>query len=294
MAAEPTTDTVTSVPGYAFRDPSLLREALTHASIAGSRLESNERMEFLGDAVLGFVVSRYLYDAFPREMEGELTKIKGAVVSRRVCAQISRKLGLDEMMNLGKGMGGRRAVPRSIAAAAFESVIAAVYLDGGIEAASEFILGHVRGIVHRTAESAHQFNFKSVLQQYAQRELGAAPTYLLLDEKGPDHSKAFEVCVEIEGRRFESAWANSKKEAEQKTALGALQELGLAEVRGEEHVVLIGDAAAGKDGAEVTLDVEDVVDDVFDEEDEGGEDNGMSLTNEELDAENAGDDDDRP
>ncbi|MEX0885556.1 MAG: ribonuclease III [Phycisphaeraceae bacterium] len=230
------------VLGYRFQNPELLEEALTHASSAGHRLQSNERLEFLGDAVLGFVVCEYIFSAFPELLEGELTKIKSAVVSRRICALISQGLELVERLTLGKGMAGRPELPSSIAAAVFESVIGAMYLDGGLDPARRFILEHVRPYIDEAAASAHQQNFKSVLQQYAQRHLPANPAYLLLDEKGPDHAKAFEVCVELQGRRHGSAWANSKKEAEQQAALIALTELGLADVDDEGRVHLRGAA----------------------------------------------------
>jgi ribonuclease-3 len=224
--------------GYRFQNPALLTEALTHASVAGHRLESNERLEFLGDTILGYVVSEYLFHAFPQYLEGELTKVKSAVVSRKVCADVSEKLNLGSMLSLGKGMSRRAKLPGSVAAAVVESVIAAIYLDGGVEPARRFILEHFRPFIDALAESTHQDNFKSVLQQHAQRRMSGHPDYIVLDEKGPDHSKCFEVCVEISGRRFASAWANSKKEAEQKAALLALQELGIIATDQEGRIVL--------------------------------------------------------
>ena len=226
--------------GYTFKNESLFREALTHASSAGHRLESNERMEFLGDAILGCVVCEHLYSQYPDLLEGDLTKIKSAVVSRKVCAKISSRLDLSSLLNLGKGMISRPGLPSSVEAAVLESVIAAVYLDGGMEPARQFILKNFGPYIDESAESAHQHNFKSVLQHYAQKRLPMAPTYVLLDEKGPDHSKCFEVCVEVEGRRFTSAWANSKKEAEQQAALHALRELGL--VKDESDQVVLRDS----------------------------------------------------
>lgn len=231
------------VLGYRFKDASLLREALTHASVANDRLQSNERMEFLGDAILGFVVCEYLYGHFPDLLEGDLTKIKSAVVSRRVCAMVSEETDMAGMLDLGKGMAGRSGLPSSVAAAVLESLIAAIYLDGGMEQARAFILKHMVPFIDEAAESAHQRNFKSVLQQHAQKYLPTNPTYVLLDEKGPDHCKCFEVCVEVDGRRCASAWANSKKEAEQNAALNALLELGLAKTGDSGRVVLNPDAA---------------------------------------------------
>ena len=223
--------------GYRFKDERLLAEALTHASSAGHRLESNERMEFLGDAILGCIVCEHIFCQYPRLLEGELTKIKSSVVSRKVCARVSQKLALGSLLTMGKGMTGRLTLPSSVQAAVLESIIAALYLDGGLDPARAFILEHFGCYIREAAESAHHQNFKSVLQHYAQKRLPIAPAYVVLDEKGPDHSKCFEVCVEVGGRRFSSAWANSKKEAEQMAALHALRELGLAK-DDTGHVVL--------------------------------------------------------
>ena len=228
------------VLGYHFQDESLLTVALTHASSAGHRLQSNERMEFLGDAILGYVVCEFLFNEYPDLLEGEMTKIKSAVVSRKTCARVSREINLADMLNLGKGMSGRATLPPSIAAAVLESIVAAIYLDGGIGPARAFILEHMKPIIAETAASTHQQNFKSVLQQYAQQHLPSNPTYILRDEKGPDHAKAFEVAAEVNGRQHASAWANSKKEAEQKAALLALIELGLAEAH-EDGAVHLND-----------------------------------------------------
>ncbi len=228
------------VLGYTFKDAQLLKESLTHASGAGHRLDSNERMEFLGDAILAYTVCDYLFRHYKEMHEGDMTKIKSTVVSRKVCAKISSKINLNALLQLGKGVSSRPTLPESIGAAVLESVIAAIYLDGGIRPAKRFILKHVVPFIHESAESSHQHNFKSVLQQYAQRHLPVHPTYVKLDEKGPDHSKCFEICVEIDGKRFESAWAASKKEAEQKAALAALCGLNLAQVDSDGQVVLQG------------------------------------------------------
>ncbi len=213
--------------GYRFEDEGLLAESLTHSSVANDPLSSNERLEFLGDAVLGFVVCERLYEMFPDQREGELTKIKSAVVSRRCCAQVSEQLGLTDLMTLGKGLGDGSELPESVGAAVYESLVAAIYLDGGLEPARRFILDYMQAMIDEAAESTHQRNYKSVLQQHAQRHMSDMPTYLLLDEKGPDHAKCFEICVEIEGRRFSSAWGQSKKQAEQQAALQALVQLDL-------------------------------------------------------------------
>ncbi|MCE9590752.1 MAG: ribonuclease III [Planctomycetes bacterium] len=242
MAEQEKTDTlvqrVAQLMGYHFTNEQIITEALTHASSADHRLRSNERMEFLGDAILGYVVCGYIFKQYPELMEGELTKIKSAVVSRKVCAKISQDIGLVSVLTLGKGMTTRPGLPPSVIAAVLEAIIAAIYLDGGIEPARTFILKHMVPYIDDAAISAHQQNFKSVLQQHAQRNLPSHPQYTVLDEKGPDHSKCFEVCVEMDGRRFPSTWANSKKEAEQHAALLALKELGLAEVDAAGKVTL--------------------------------------------------------
>jgi ribonuclease III len=224
---------------YQFKDAALLGLALTHASVAETRLDSNERMEFLGDAVLGFVVSDRIFSLYPDMLEGEMTKLKSTVVSRQTCATIAIEMGLDDALLLGKGMRGQAELPSSLAAAVFETIIAAIYLDGGFDEAAAFILEKVDPIIERAAECGHQENFKSVLQQFAQQQHAESPQYRILDEKGPDHAKCFKVGVEVSGQRFESAWGQSKKQAEQLAALNALQRLGLIEKAddGQLHVV---------------------------------------------------------
>ncbi len=213
--------------GYSFKDIGLLQAAITHSSSANTRQESNERMEFLGDAVLGLVVCQTLYNRLPDSMEGELTKIKSAVVSRRICARVADRMNLAEFLQLGQGMEPGAHLPKSLTAAALEAVIAAVFLDGGLDAARALILRHMDPDLKRATSSEHQFNYKSQLQQHAQREMNATPQYEMLDEKGPDHAKCFEIAVTIGNRQFHGAWGPSKKEAEQKAAQVALVELGL-------------------------------------------------------------------
>ncbi len=220
-------DAVEQAIGYRFTRAELLELALRHASIAEVRSQSNERLEFLGDAVLGMVVCEMIYQRFPELLEGEMTKIKSAVVSRRVCADIARDLGLDERLTLGKGMQGHHQLPQSLAAAVLESIIAAIYLDGGYAAATNFINTQFKRMIEEAYSSGHQQNFKSLLQQHAQQSMSLPPVYRILDEKGPDHAKCFKVAVEVAGRRFESAWGPNKKQAEQQAALNALQALGV-------------------------------------------------------------------
>lgn len=211
--------------GYVFRDPALLITALTHASCADQRILSNERLEFLGDAVLGMVVCEELYRRYDDWHEGDLTKVKSIVVSRRTCAKIADDLDLRRCMHLGKGIGDLPTLPISLRAAVLESVIGAIYIDGGLDPAKAFILQHARPHIDKAVEPGHQVNHKSNLQHYVQRALSATPQYLELDEQGPDHSKCFEVCVLIDGKRFPSAWGPNKKQAEQEAARRALEYL---------------------------------------------------------------------
>jgi ribonuclease-3 len=225
--------------GYSFREPQLLEAALTHASGVQHRLASNERMEFFGDAILGMVVCERLFHQYPEYSEGELTKIKSVVVSRDTCARMSEALQLDNHLILGKGMAADPQVPRSVLAAAFESLIAAIYLDGGMQAAEQFVLQHVRPEIQAAVSCEFGGNFKSLLQQLAQREHGVTPNYLMLDEKGPDHSKCFKIAAQIGQRRYTAAWGKSKKESEQRAAHNAISEL-----RGEPAPYPCEDAAA--------------------------------------------------
>ncbi|MHC5540986.1 ribonuclease III [Singulisphaera rosea] len=220
-----TLDHCQEVLHYRFRDPTYLQEALTHASGANHRLVSNERLEFLGDAILGAIVCEVLFRKFPEYLEGDLTRIKSVVVSRRTCAKISQRLGLDAFLVLGKGMGGQDETPSSALADVFESLIGAIYLDGGMEAAQQFILRHIEAEIEATVGGQGGINYKSNLQQVAQRQFGETPTYLLLDEKGPDHSKCFKISAQIGRQSYAPAWGRNKKDAEQRAAMNALCQL---------------------------------------------------------------------
>lgn len=216
--------------GYQFKNPTLLVSALTHASSADSRVVSNERLEFLGDSVLGLVICEQLYRLFPNLLEGELTKIKSIVVSRRTCARISRTLGLDKFLLLGRGMATQSVIPASVVSAAFESLIAAIYLDGGLEPARHFILQHCRPEIEKSANGHHGGNYKSLLQQMSQKEFGAIPTYEMVEEQGPDHSKLFKVMAVIGSLHYPPAWGQNKKEAQQRAALNALSQISGLEI----------------------------------------------------------------
>jgi ribonuclease-3 len=214
-----------NILGYQFIDRRLLHRALTHASGANHRLDSNERLEFLGDAILGSVVCEELYRIFPTALEGELTRIKSVVVSRITCAKISRQLNLAPLLVLGKGLGVGPDLPASVVSDVFEAIVAAVYLDGGLEPARDFVLEHMKPQIEAVTDAGHGENYKSHLQQVAQRQFGNTPVYKLIDEKGPDHSKCFKVAARVGDRLFEGAWGRSKKEAEQRAACNALEEI---------------------------------------------------------------------
>ncbi len=211
---------------YTFKDRRLLQAALTHASGANHRLASNERLEFLGDAILGAIVCDLLFHQFPEFLEGDLTKIKSVVVSRITCAKICGNLALDEFLIVGKGMLHSKKVPRSVLADMFESLLAAIYLDGGDEAARKFIHKVIQPEIDLAATGDSDDNYKSLLQQMAQRDFGSTPTYQVLDERGPDHDKSFKVAAFVAGKDYPPAWGRNKKEAEQRAAHNALAEIG--------------------------------------------------------------------
>ncbi len=251
----PTSDTLAraeAIIGYTFHDRALLELALRHASHSDSRIDSNERLEFLGDAILGAVVCERIYEKFPDLLEGEMTKIKSSAVSRRTCARVAMKLGLDDLLVLGKGMQSQERLPSSLAAAALESIAGALYLDRGYDAVRSWLVELLDPLIDQAAESGHQQNFKSVLQQHAQQHFDGPPTYRVLDEKGPDHAKAFKIAVELGGSTFSASWGQSKKQAEQAAALNALVEMGLVEHDAEGEARLVrrrGNAEATNDSA---------------------------------------------
>ncbi len=224
---EETLQRVEQIVRYKFSNRDLLARALTHASSTENRLQSNERIEFLGDAVLSLVICQELFERFGKYLEGDLTKIKSMLVSRETCARISRKMELHKFLKVGKGMVSSRALSGSLAAGALEAVIAAIYLDGGYEQARKFVIENFGTLIDNADAEKSQGNFKSVLQQYAQEHFNTTPVYVLLDEKGPDHDKCFELGVILADRQFRSAWGTNKKEAEQKAAYNALVELGV-------------------------------------------------------------------
>ncbi|MEW6359816.1 MAG: ribonuclease III [Planctomycetota bacterium] len=213
------------VMGYHFRDVTLLERALTHSSMKTSAMESNERLEFLGDSVLAMVIAQRIFEKYPNQTEGEMTKIKSVVVSRRMLAKVSRELALYCHMTIGKGITTCRKIPPSVHGNVLEAIIGAMYLDGGLAPAREFILTHLDPLIDMVEKDRHGANFKSLLQQHTQRHMSATPSYRVVNEHGPDHGKSFEVVAVIKGKEYGSGWGNSKKDAEQRAAQKTLEML---------------------------------------------------------------------
>lgn len=209
--------------GYTFHDRKLLENALTHSSYANENrggLSSNERLEFLGDSILGMVTADYLYKKHPDLPEGDLTRTRAALVCEESLVEVADQLGLGAYLKLGRGeeAGGGRQRP-SIRADAVEAVLAAVYLDGGLPEARKIVQ---RFILDKEAEKAASRDYKTALQEFVQRESGQVLTYQLVGESGPDHAKVFTVAVELNGREIGRGSGHSKKEAEQMAARAAL------------------------------------------------------------------------
>ena len=213
---------------YRFRNITLLQNALTHSSYANERwhdsLMSNERLEFLGDSVLGMVVAEYLYTAFPNRPEGELTRMRADMVCEQALAEVANRLDLGKHMLLGHGeeQGGGRS-RASILADAVESVIAATFLDGGMEAAKQFISRFVLCDVPVTR--LHNADYKTMLQELIQQKKNQVLSYTLVGESGPDHDKRFTVAVALNGRQVGQGTGSSKKRAEQEAARAAVEQL---------------------------------------------------------------------
>lgn len=213
--------------GYTFRDPALLDNALTHSSYANENraagAQSNERLEFLGDSILGMVTADYLYRAHPDLPEGDLTRTRAALVCEESLVEVAHAWGLGRFLKLGRGenAGGGRTRP-SIQADAVEAVLAAVFLDGGIAPARQIIQTY---ILDAEAERGRSRDYKTALQELVQRESGQVLRYCLVGSSGPDHAKVFAVEVELNGKTVGRGQGHSKKEAEQNAARAAIAAL---------------------------------------------------------------------
>src|SRR5688572_30919608 len=172
------------VIGYHFADEALLEVALTHSSVRSPDRECNERLEFLGDSVLGLAMTEELYKRLPDQQEGELTRIKSAVVSRGALYRVSLRLGLPRFVEIAKGVGKRDDLPVSLTANLVESIIGAIYLDSGFFPAREFVLRHLGPEIEDVLNDRVAKNYKSLLQHEAQQLLGSTPTYRTIEEEG--------------------------------------------------------------------------------------------------------------
>jgi len=204
---------------HEFQNEALLELALTHASMGGAR--DNERLEYLGDAVLDLIVAEDLFHDHPELDEGALTEFKSEVVSRRTLAVAARELALDERAHVGSGMRGR-VFPRSVLANLYEAYLGAIYLDAGLEVARAFVLESLREPLARPFHQESPQNPKQELQQLCQREWGEPPKYATVEERGRSHARAFLVAARAGGREFPSAWGRTLKEAERWAAHEAL------------------------------------------------------------------------
>ena len=216
---------------YYFNDRNLLKNALLHKSLGNERKEyknqNNERLELLGDAVLDLIVAEYLYKNYKNASEGTIAKLKAMIVSEPILAKISRQIGVGKFLMLSRGeviSGGRNR--ESILADSFEAILGAVYIDSNLEEARVFALSHIKQYIDHIEENEDILDFKSILQEYVQKEFRTVPTYELVAERGPDHMKEFEIQV-IVGNYKEKAVARNKKKAEQLSAKALCIKLGV-------------------------------------------------------------------
>ena len=216
---------------YYFNDRNLLKNALLHKSLGNERKEyknqNNERLELLGDAVLDLIVAEYLYKNYKNASEGTIAKLKAMIVSEPILAKISRQIGVGKFLMLSRGevmSGGRNR--ESILADSFEAILGAVYMDSNLDEARVFALSHIKQYIDHIEENEDILDFKSILQEYVQKEFRTVPTYKLIAERGPDHMKEFEIQV-IVGNYKEKAVAKNKKKAEQLSAKALCIKLGV-------------------------------------------------------------------
>ncbi|HEX9284815.1 MAG TPA: ribonuclease III [Nitrospirales bacterium] len=215
---------------YRFRQRGLLDEALTHKSYlneaGGAEEADNERLEFLGDAVLDLIVSEYLVHAFPEAAEGELSKLRSRLVSEKTLSRVAQRIGLGDLLRLGRGETKTQGHSKpSILADALEAVFAAVYLDGGAEAAARCVKAVFSEELASCDQTLTRGDYKTDLQEFCQREFEMLPHYRTIRETGPDHEKLFEVEILIRGDRYGLGVGKSKKEAEQMAAKQALEKV---------------------------------------------------------------------
>jgi len=211
--------------GYTFNNINLLLQSLTHKSL-GDYYMCNERMEFLGDSVLEVVISSFLYKEFPNYTEGQLSKLKAVVVSQSILSLCSRELGLGNFIRFGPGeMATGGSEKPSNLANALEALIAAIYLDGGLQPVQKFIINTLRDVIYELDRDEMKRDYKTALQEYWQSYSQKSPVYTVVGQTGPDHDKRFEIEVRLSGEPYGKGIGKNKKEAEQKAAEKALEVL---------------------------------------------------------------------
>ncbi len=211
--------------GYLFKDKELLKKALTHTSYAYEKgVESNEKLEFLGDSILEFITSIYIYQKYPKLKEGEMTKVRATVVCEESLYKIATKLRFNEFLYLGKSeIKGKEQIRKAILADSVEAVIAAIYLDSNLEEARKFIISNLEEEIRNATEHVGQKDYKTVLQEKLQEHGNTSIKYVIIDEKGPDHEKSFVAKVEWNGKKLAIGEGKSKKAAEMEAARKALE-----------------------------------------------------------------------
>ena len=210
--------------GYKFKNIELLKKALTHTSYAyENSVESNEKLEYLGDSILEFISSKYLYNNYKKLNEGEMTKVRAAVVCEESLYKIATKHNFSDFLYLGKSEKMSHSIKKALIADSVEAVIAAIYLDGGIEPAEKFILENIKEQIEFASKNVGMKDYKTVLQEELQKNGEVLIKYNLIKEEGPDHAKIFTVNVECNGRELAIGIGKSKKKAEMEAAEKALQ-----------------------------------------------------------------------
>ncbi len=215
--------------GYLFKNKKLLRQAFIHRSYFNEHRdevhEHNERLEFLGDSILGLLISDYLYHYLPSQAEGELSRLRAHLVEAGSCAKFLQKLDLSEYVQLGRGERMNEGRGReTILADLFEALIGAIYLDGGMEGAKQFFWSHFQDEIQKILEHPAR-NWKAELQDYSQKKYQRPPVYKVLREEGPDHSKIFVIGAYLDDQEMGQGTGSSKKEAEQASAQNAIEKL---------------------------------------------------------------------
>jgi len=213
-----------------FRRIALLEQALSHSSFVNELPDEkpphNEKLEFLGDAVLELIISHELFDEYPQYYEGDLTKLRAAVVRKSTLAKVAKRIGIGEYIRLGKGEelgGGRKR--NSLLADAMEAIIGAIYLDGGLKNARKFVMVHFGEEISRLDQDDHKMDYKSILQEITQSRFQVLPRYSILSEAGPPHDRTYEVSLTIASEPYGVGKGQNKKDAQQRAARMALKKL---------------------------------------------------------------------